>query len=110
MKESRVDKFASYREEIKRLDEETVDVKDEKEKVPSLEDTQTQLSFDDMIKKHDEYTIMFDSAQMAEKKALEERKKRNEKVRLIKNIILYSALGVASLIIIFLIVLILGGF
>ena len=108
MKETRVDKYASYRDEIEKLNEEEV-VQEELNKMSPLQDTQTELYFDDMIKKHDEYTIMFDSAQMAEKKALEERKKQKEKIRLIKNIILYSALGLAALIIIFLIVLILGG-
>lgn len=109
MKETRVDKYASYREEIDKIYEVSKTDKEES-KISPLDETQVQLSFDDMIKKHDEYTVMFDSLQMAEKKMMEEKKKRDEKIRLVKNIILYVALGLVALFIIFLIVCILGGF
>lgn len=109
MKETRVEKYASYRKEIEekhnKIDTETKTID-----ISSLNDTQTQsFSLDDVLKKHDEYTIMLDSVKMAERKAAEERKKRNEKKHFIINAVTYSVLGLIAVAIIILIIYLVGG-
>ncbi len=109
MKETRVDKYASYREEIKNTHSNKV-VLEEKEENIALDETRPlDFSLDEAIKKHDEYTIMLDSAKMAEKKSEEDRRKRAERKHKILNSITYGVIAIIVIALIIVIVYLLGG-
>lgn len=109
MKETRVEKYASYREEIENTFSEKV-VLEQKDENTSLDETRTlDFSLDEAIRKQDEYTMMLDSAKMAERKSEEYRRKQAEKKHKIINSITYGVIAIIAIALIIVIVYLLGG-
>ena len=107
MKETRVEKYANYRKEIESLD-------NNNEGNTNLKTTSTTKTLtytvDDLLKKHDEYTMMIDSSRLSDKIVEEDERKKRELKRLILDICLYVFLGLLVVGIVITIIALLGGF
>lgn len=108
MKETRVEKYAEYRREIEALDK-TGEISNKDNKKSISKTNTNSYSVDEILKKHDEYTIMFNASNMNEKNYREEQRKIKERKTLIGNIVLYSVLGLIVIAIVVIIITLLGG-
>lgn len=96
MKKSRVEKYEDYRKEIEEQFSE-----DEKSPLENeIQERNMQRStgtLEDVMAKYDEYTVMIDNASIAEKKILEEKRKKQEIKNRIISYMFYVILGIIAL-------------
>lgn len=96
MKKTRVEKFAEYRAEIENMSfDEDSPVKKEEDERNQQQNTLSR-TVQDLMGKYDEYTVLFDNAEIAEKNLLEERRRKKEKERKIKLISVYIILAIVA--------------
>ncbi len=113
MKKSRVERFADYRKEIltaaNEQKQETIDETMEQKDPFESEIKKNALShtMEEIIQKHDEYTIMMDASQINEKKSFEEKTKKKEMNKKILYLSLYIGLAIIAIVLIILIILLL---
>ncbi len=96
MKETRVEKFAEYRAEIDKMSSNEMNL-NEKEEQERKDKNLSETSVQDLLDKYDEYTVLIDSTEVAEKALLAERRKKQLRIRKIKLGILYGLLVVIAL-------------
>lgn len=98
MNKTRVDKYQEYRSEIEKMSFENEDSPIKKEEEDErIKQNALSHTVQDIMGKYDEYTVMIDNAEVAEKRLIEERRKKQEKKHKIKLIIMYSFLGLITI-------------
>lgn len=106
MKETRVENFKEYREQISKIPDSKKEVSEDidSEITPNVESSSYSHPNQERLRQNDEYTIMVNNAMLAEKRAQEEK----ERKKALKKKILYSSLviGLSLIALVIIIVLI----
>ncbi len=109
MNKTRVDKYQDYRSEIEKMSFENEESPIKKEEDERIKQNALSHTVQDIMGKYDEYTVMIDNAEVAEKRLLEERRKKQEKKHKMKLIFMYSFLGAIAIALIVCIILLFMG-
>lgn len=95
MKKTRVEKFSEYREEIEKMNFDEMSPS-EKEEIERKNKNLSTSTVQDLMERYDEYTVLIDSTEVAERNLLAERRKKQLRNHKIKLICVYVALGIIA--------------